>query len=152
MQAVAGSDADLLETAAVLHDVGYAPDVARTGLHPLDGAVFLAEAGAPDRLVNLVAHHSYARLEAQMRGLEHELAQFEDEQGPVSDALWYCDQTTSPAGEPVTAQARVAEIEQRYGPGHLVTRVVTEAAPELLAAVERTEQRPRSDGLPRSPS
>ncbi len=76
-----------------------------------------------------------------MRGLEHELARFEDEQGPVRDALWYCDQTTSPHGDPVTAQARIAEIKHRYGPGHLVTRFITEAAPELLAAVERTEQR-----------
>jgi len=141
VRAVAGPDADLLEAAAVLHDVGYAPDLAGTSFHPLDGAVFLAEAGALDRLVNLVAHHSYARLEAQMRGLEHELARFEDEQGPVRDALWYCDQTTSPDGDPVTAQARIAEIKDRYGPGHLVTRFITEAAPELLAAVERTEQR-----------
>ena len=141
VRAVAGPDADLLEAAAVLHDVGYAPDLARTGFHPLDGADFLAEAGAPERLVNLVAHHSYARLEAQMRGLDHELARFGDEQGPVRDALWYCDQTTSPAGEPVAAQARIAEIKHRYGPGHLVTRFITEAAPELLAAVERTKQR-----------
>jgi putative nucleotidyltransferase with HDIG domain len=128
VRAVAGPDADLLEAAAVLHDVGYAPDLAKTGFHPVDGAVFLAEAGAPDRLVSLVAHHSCARLEAQMRGLEHDLARFEDEQGPVRDALWYCDQTTSPAGEPITAQAGVAEIKHRYGPGHLVTRFITEAA------------------------
>jgi hypothetical protein len=141
VRVVAGPDADLLEAAAVLHDVGYAPDLTRTGFHPLDGAVFLAEAGAPDRLVNLVAHHSYARLEAQMRDLEHELALFEDEQGPVRDALWYCDQTTSPHGDPVTAQARIAEIKHRYGPDHLVTRFISEAAPELLAAVHRTEQR-----------
>jgi hypothetical protein len=76
-----------------------------------------------------------------MRDLEHELARFEDEEGPVRDALWYCDQTTSPHGNPVTAQARIAEIKHRYGPGHLVTRFITEAAPELLAAAERTEQR-----------
>ena len=34
---------------------------------------------------------------------------------------------------------RIAEIKRRYGPGHLVTRFVTEAAPDLLAAVVRTE-------------
>src|ERR1700722_3253157 len=79
VRAVAGPDADLLEAAAVLHDVGYAPDLVRTGFHPLDGAVFLAHAGAPARLVNLVAYHSFARLEARMRDLEHELARFEDE-------------------------------------------------------------------------
>jgi hypothetical protein len=119
LQAIAGRDADLSEVVAVLHDAGY----------------------APDRLVNLVAHHSYALLEAQMRGLADELAQFTDERGVIRDALWYCDQTTSPSGDHVTPQARVAEIRHRYGPGHIVTRFITEAAPELLAAVQRTEER-----------
>jgi putative nucleotidyltransferase with HDIG domain len=141
LREVAGPDADLLEAAAVLHDVGYAPDLATTSFHPLDGAIFLAETGAPARLVDLVARHSYAILEARMRGLERELVLFADEEGPVRDALWYCDQTTSPHGDLVTAQARIAEIKARYGPGHLVTRFITQAAPELLAAVERTEQR-----------
>lgn len=138
---LAGLDAELLEAAAILHDVGYAPDLVRTGFHPLDGAVYLAEIGAPSRLVHLVAHHSYAWLEAQQRGLDEEMGKFTDERGLIRDALWYCDQTTSPDGGTVTAQARMAEIKQRYGPGDLVTQFITEAAPELLAAVERTERR-----------
>jgi len=137
----AGQDAELLEAAAILHDVGYAPDLAITRFHPLDGAVFLAEVGAPERLVHLVAHHSYAALEARLRGIEGELARYSDEQGPVRDALWYCDQTTSPDGDVVTPQGRIAEIKARYGPDHLVTRFITEAAPELLAAVKRTDHR-----------
>ncbi|MEU5430196.1 HD domain-containing protein [Streptomyces olivoreticuli] len=36
-----GEDAELLEAAAVLHDVGYAPDLAQTGFHSLDGARYL---------------------------------------------------------------------------------------------------------------
>jgi hypothetical protein len=35
----------------------------------------------------------------------------------------------------------MAEIRQRYGPGHVVTRFIDGGAPELLAAVERTERR-----------
>jgi hypothetical protein len=132
---------DLLEAAAVLHDVGYAPDLARTGFHPLDGANFLGEAGAPMRLVNLVAHHTYAALEAELRGLSAQLARYEDEQGSVRDALWYCDLTTGPNGEPVDARDRIAEIQQRYGPGDLVTEFITRATPELLAAVNRTQRR-----------
>jgi hypothetical protein len=73
--------------------------------------------------------------------MEGELTRYSDEQGPVRDAPWYCDQTTSPDGEVVTPQARIAEIKDRYGPDHLVTRFITEAAPEFLAAVERTERR-----------
>jgi putative nucleotidyltransferase with HDIG domain len=67
-----GDDAQLLEAAAVLHDVGYAPDLARTGFHPLDGAYFLRSIEAPERLVHLVAHHSCAVREARLRGLETE--------------------------------------------------------------------------------
>ena len=141
VRAAVGDDADLLEAAAILHDVGYAPDLAISHFHPLDGAVFLSDIGAPKRLVDLVAHHSFAALEARLRGMESRLAGFGDEQGPVRDALWYCDQTTSPDGQVVSPQDRIAEIKERYGSEHLVTRFITEAAPELLAAVERTEQR-----------
>lgn len=141
LRVIAGQDADLLEAAAVVHDVGYAPDLAVTGFHPLDGASYLADLGAPARLVNLVAHHSCALLEAGLRGLAHVMTRFHDEQGLIRDALWYCDQTTSPFGEPVSQRDRIAEIQHRYGPGHLVTRFITDAAPELRAAVERTEQR-----------
>ena len=134
-------DDEALVAAAWLHDVGYAPDVIDTGFHPLDGACYLAGFGAPERVVNLVARHSYAILEAEFRGVGHRLAAFPDEGGVVRDALWYCDLTTSPDGEPVSVRERIAEIKERYGPGDIVTRFITEGASELLAAVERTECR-----------
>src|SRR6476469_322495 len=76
--AVAGSvskdlgedDADVLVGAAWLHDVGYAPDLAVLGFHPLDGARFLRERGFPERVVNLVAFHSGAAAEARELGLD----------------------------------------------------------------------------------
>lgn len=141
LRRLAGSDAELLEAAAILHDIGYAPDLVDIGFHPIDGATYLAEIGAEERLVHLVAHHSYAALEADLRGLGDEMAYFEDEHGSIRDALWYCDQTSSPDGEAVTASERMAEIKLRYGPDHLVTRFITKAGPELLVAVERTERR-----------
>jgi hypothetical protein len=141
LRAISGPDAELLEATAILHDVGYAPEIAVTGFHPLDGAVYLAGLGAPERLVHLVAHHSCAALEAKLRSLSDRLTAYHDEQGPIRDALWYCDQTTSPAGEAVSHQDRIAEIKHRYGPEHIVTRFITEAAPELTAAVQRTEHR-----------
>ena len=128
--------------AAWLHDIGYAPALAITGFHPLDGARFLGGAGIPRRLVCLVAYHSYAALEAELRGLADELAKFDDddEDAAVRDALCYCDITTSPEGEPVAAAERIAEIKRRYGPDHLVTRFITEATPHLMGAVGRTER------------
>lgn len=132
---------EALVAAAWLHDVGYAPGITDTGFHPLDGARYLAGLGAPERVVNLVGRHSNAILEAELRGLGRQVAAFPDEVGALRDALWYCDLTTSPAGDPISAMERMREIRQRYGPGHIVTRFIIEGAPELLAAVERTERR-----------
>ena len=137
---IADQTSDLV-CAAWLHDIGYAPPLAAWGFHPLDGARYLTAIGMPRRLVCLIAHLSCAVLEAGMRGLAAELAAFDDESGTVRDALWYCDITTSPDGEPVTAEQRITEIKERYGPDHLVTRFFTLASPELLAAVERTQHR-----------
>ena len=134
-------EGEALVTAAWLHDVGYAPDVVDTGFHPLDGARYLAARGVPERVVNLVARHSYAILEARLRGVADWLAPFPDEGGVLRDALWYCDLTTSPDGRPVGAGERMSEIKARYGPGDIVTRFITEGESELLAAVERTERR-----------
>ena len=67
---VLGADADLLETAAWLHDIGYAPGLATTGLHQLDGARYLRDAQYADAMLcRLVAHHSCAIIEASERGL-----------------------------------------------------------------------------------
>ena len=40
---ILGDDADLLEAAAWLHDIGYSPELADTGFHPLDGARYLRD-------------------------------------------------------------------------------------------------------------
>jgi putative nucleotidyltransferase with HDIG domain len=132
---------EVLVSAAWLHDIGYAPGVVDTGFHPLDGARYLAGLGVPERFVNLVARHSNAILEAELRGIGDLVAVFPDEGGALRDALWYCDLTTSPDGQSVSAADRMAEIKERYGPGHIVTRFISDGAPELLAAVERTERR-----------
>lgn len=140
---MAGDDGELLVCTAMLHDVGYAAPIAHTGFHPLDGARHLRGIAAPPRLVNLVAHHSCATVEATLRGLTSELAEFEDEKSPIRDALWWVDMTTSPTGELTTVSARVDEIQQRYGLDHVVSQFVRAAWPELLGAVERTERRLR---------
>ncbi|MEU8758542.1 HD domain-containing protein [Streptomyces sp. NPDC048659] len=139
---VLGGNAELLAAAAVLHDVGYAPRLAETGFHPLDGARFLRdEHGADARLVRLVANHSFALLEAEERGLREALErEFPLLEEPLLvDALVYCDMTTTPDGEQTTAEERVTEIVGRYGADSLVGRFIRRAAPEIFAAVGRVE-------------
>jgi HD superfamily phosphodiesterase len=58
-----------LVAAAWLHDIGYSPNLVVTKFHPLDGARFLRARGFSDPVACLVAHHSFARMEADLRGL-----------------------------------------------------------------------------------
>ncbi|MBD0692695.1 HD domain-containing protein [Streptomyces sp. CBMA123] len=152
LAAVAGADDGLLVAAAVLHDVGYAPRLALTGFHPLDGARFLRdEHGADERLVQLVANHSFALLEAEERGLRPQLeTEFPLLENQVLvDALVYCDMTTTPDGTPTSARDRVTEIVARYGAGTLVGRFIQRAQPEIEAAVARTEHQVAAGVQPR---
>jgi hypothetical protein len=134
--------------AAWLHDVGYAPELAATGFHPVDGARYVREHGH-GRLAALVAHHSAARYEAEERGMTDELAEFQPVDGPVMDALIYADMTTGPAGQPISFEERIADILRRYPPDDPVHRAIARARPRLRAAVERTRR--RLDGLANQP-
>jgi hypothetical protein len=131
---------DQLVTAAWLHDIGYAPELAVTGFHPLDGARFLRRAGADGQVVSLVAYHSCAQIEADVRGLAGMLtAEFAPADPMLGDVLLWCDMTTGPDGDHVGPADRLAEIRRRYGPGHEVTRFAELAAAEILAAAGRVE-------------
>jgi len=107
---------DDLVVAAWLHDIGYAPELAETGFHPLDGARFLRRAGVDRQVVSLVAYHSCAQIEADVRGLGAELAaEFTPADPLLSDALLYWDMTTGPDGDHVRPADRLGEIHERYG-------------------------------------
>jgi HD superfamily phosphodiesterase len=130
---ILGEHADLIAAAAWLHDIGYAPAVAVTGFHPLDGARYLRDVCHADpRLCRLVAHHTCAVIEAEERGLADVLlAEFEPERPELADALTYCDMTTGPDGRHLTVEERLAEIRTRYGRGHLVDRSIERATPRI---------------------
>lgn len=139
---ILGSDADLVTTAAWLHDIGYVPDLVDTGFHPLDGARYLRDVEHADpRLCRLVAHHTCAQFEAEQRGLGEELsAEFTPENDHLTDALIYCDMTTSPDGERLDVNERLDEILSRYGSDHLVARSITAAAPSIKSAVGNVQK------------
>lgn len=134
---ILGVDAELLEAAAVLHDVGYAPRLATTGFHPLDGARFLRDvAGVDERVVRLVANHSCALLEAEERGgtLRQELAEeFPLEEPHLVDALIYCDMTTTPTG--CRPRRRTASRRSWGGTGPTASLVGSSGAPNRRSMV-----------------
>jgi hypothetical protein len=139
---------------AWLHDIGYAPSLRDSGFHPLDGARYLRDSEqAPDMVRRLVAHHSCASNEAAERGLAADLArEFKPAPRDLTDALTYCDMTTSPDGHYMPVQQRLADIRSRYAPDDPVTRATDRSEPEIIAAVSRVTRRlarPETMLLPR---
>ncbi|MGH3586670.1 MAG: phosphohydrolase [Pseudonocardia sp.] len=137
---VLGHHGAVVESAAWLHDIGYAAPLVASGFHPLDGARHVRDLAFGDRrLWTLVAHHTCALIEAEERGLGEALAT----EFPIGDvdrfavaALTYCDMTTGPDGQPLDAEQRIAEILTRYPPDHVVHRSISRAAPSLRAQVD----------------
>jgi len=134
---ILGDDADLLEAAAWLHDIGYSPDLVDTSFHPLDGARYLRDAQHADAvLCRLVAHHSCAIIEATARGVADELSsEFPLPPDHLDTALIYCDMTTGPDGAHLSVSQRLTEIPQRYGSTHVVSRSIQRARPRLTDSV-----------------
>lgn len=132
----------LLAVVGTLHDIGYAPDLVDTRFHPIDGARFLRADGWDETIVNLVAHHSCAVVEAERRGLLAELnGEFPRNDALPHDEVCFCDMTTGPAGELMTVEERLADIRQRYGPGSIVGDAIDQAEAELVATVHRVQAR-----------
>ena len=114
-----------------------------TGLHALDCARYLRDAQHADpMLCRLGAHHSWAIVEAGERGLADVMSlEFEPAPDALSSVLTSCDMTTSPGGELVPVEQWLAEIRDRYGPGHLVSRSIQLAAPMIVGAVKQIHNR-----------
>jgi len=119
-------DKQILIVAAYLHDIGYSPEINKLNFHPLDGALYLKSLGK-ERLASLIAHHSCAVFEANLRGLSNELSEFENENSVITHALCYCDLTTNSKGEEVTYQERLDDIFERYDEEHVVSIAVKQS-------------------------
>ncbi|CAN3130953.1 HD domain-containing protein [Mycobacterium sp. smrl_JER01] len=113
---VADTDVDALVAAGWLHDIGYCPDLAVTGFHPLDGALYLRDEGWPQAVCALVAHHSGSRFVAPILGLLDALSEFEFAETPSSDALTTADNTATQQGTFVTLAQRLTEKKARHAP------------------------------------
>jgi hypothetical protein len=127
--------------AAWLHDVGYGKSIADTGFHPIDGARWLAEQGAPPGVISLVAYHSGARFEAEERGLSDALALFSEPDPDQLDVLTLIDMSTSPSGKLVAVSDRLDEILDRYPTTDPVHRAVTRSRRSLEESAKRAAER-----------
>jgi hypothetical protein len=126
--------------------------IARTGFHPLDGAVFLHAEGFPDRLAGLIAHHSLAVITAPLYGV-HDLAErFSQEQSLLVDALVYADMHSAPDGRIVGTEWRLADIARRRpGPHQDVRAELLRASIRRVEAAIRDPER-RIEVPPRAPA
>jgi hypothetical protein len=147
LAAAFGHDGAVLVASAWLHDIGYSECVVESGFHPLDGADELIRRGVSARIAALVANHSGAALEATLRGLSQAMARYPDDASAVRDALWTCDMTTSPIGEPVDFGERLREIKERYPSEHTLPRAIEAAGDEIRACIRRTRERARAAGI-----
>jgi hypothetical protein len=127
-------ESDELVAAAWLHDIGYAPAIARTGFHPLDGALHLAAEGWPDQTVLLVAHHSYAAILAPYFGVEHQIAVLDHASADAEDILTYADLRSGPTGMGAVPQKRIADKRSRRAGSSIVPQDVREGRYRLLLA------------------
>lgn len=130
-----------VESAAWLHDIGYADLLHRTGMHAIDGALYLDLGGAPREVVSLVAFHTGAEYEADERGLVDQLIQFDRPRQDLLDLLILADLVTDPSGRRVDVTERLDEICTRYEPRHPVHRAVTRSRSYLQECVERAALR-----------
>ena len=150
VQAVASAMADLMTNqpgpaaivgSAWLHDIGYAGELHRTGMHAIDGALFLDLAGAPKHMVSLVAFHTGAEYEAEERGLIDKLIQFDRPPQEDLDALILADLVCGPTGERTTVGARIDDMLARYEAQHPVHRAVTRSRDYLEECAARAAKR-----------
>jgi hypothetical protein len=130
----------ILVAAAWLHDIGYAPMLAKTGAHHLDGAVHLEQLGK-HRLACLVAHHGSGAAETVLRGFSDKFAKFPREMSLVADILTYCDLSCGPDGTRLALDERLREIRVRYGDDHVVVRGLEADDDVIRGAFSRVELR-----------
>lgn len=127
-------DGDLLVAGAWLHDIGYSPDLATSGFHPLDGADHLRALGIEADVASLVAGHTNAEVEAGFHGLGGELTRHLPGSARAQwllPMLTYCDLTTSVDGDPTDIDGRLADIYDRYSPDDIVHRAITQGEQQL---------------------
>lgn len=132
------SFAGRLIAAATYHDIGYAPSLATTGFHPVDGAETARKDGFDGEIVDAVLHHSGARgLASRSRpDLMHMYGpDCRMTETALSRALTFCDNRSGPRGESLSLAARIADIRVRHA-GNAAILDTTEAYLPVFEAID----------------
>jgi hypothetical protein len=124
----------LVEAAGYLHDIGKVSSLGESGFHPIDSALFAEEHNADSRLCALIAHHSGARYEAELAGVD---IPYLGEESPLSDILSVSNMTVDPKGNAVSLDERRREIKHRYGRESDAVIALDRYWPELLLSWQR---------------
>lgn len=140
LRGVKGMHLEALEPAAMLHDVGYARALVETGFHAIDGARYLRAVGVDEEIVSVVAHHTCAAVEADLRGLSGALADFDPPPRLMAEAMIFCDMTSGPRGEVVTVEERIADILVRHRGDQIVERFVDAVRFELITSTVKMSE------------
>jgi len=128
-KALSADQARTLELAALLHDVGRAIDPDNRRPHAFTAADLLDAVGLGD-VATIVAHHSGAEHEAELRGLQH-LDRWREFDSDLVAMLTYLDRTTGADGATITVAERRAGLVARYGIGSTPVLVLDSTLPTV---------------------
>ena len=130
------ADAEQLEIAGLWHDAAYSTKLRITGFHPLDGAIFLAHAGADVRVIDAVLQHGAASVFASetpgFRALYEELSKATAARDFI-EILNVCDMRVGPTGKRTTVRERTADVQRRYGSENVIHKFWRQQEPFVLA-------------------
>lgn len=121
-----------LLAAAMYHDIGYAPEFAKTGFHPVDSAILAFADEVDPAVVEAVLHHTGAFGEAR-RCRPDLMFHFADSclmmKTRLNRALTFCDLRAGVNGEKVSMTERLNDIAHRHAGNKPLLEVMCEYAP-----------------------
>ena len=129
--------ADLGTAAALLHDVGYIPELHDTGFHPIDGARYLTSLGATE-LAAFIICHSQAAEYADLAGLPRIPVSLH----PIASVITFWDVRVAPGGKVLSYEERLEDIKNRHGEESLTWKAHMRAMSRIQASEDRLRQIP----------
>ena len=136
-------DVDYAYRAALLHDIGYAPELQETGFHPIDGARYLERRGYPTIAADIICHSNSPEL-ARLRGLPP----ISVSTSLVAELITYWDVQVAQGGIVMTYADRMSEIRARHSAQSDVCRAHEIAEERIQMLRQRIDELLGQDAAP----